>query len=259
MKFEMPRERSRMPKEQLPKEQVQRLVPRERDPIVPPPEHRRGSVIRIRDDRSRFEVHGRPEAPTVVRRTIPWYVNERSVMRKATDRLAGVTTLRDARAATSDLAIEIHEFGAIEDFVAPVTVVGCPLREGPAPQDLASRIERLPSPQDRAATAEQLSSRTAAFATPVISAGHGDMSAAALQAATAVLGESGGWETKVARVVLEGFMWFVIPTKPITSAVKLLSDAVRGDDTPQAWTDLAQGQFVGAMCHLDPLPLVALG
>ncbi|MET7696213.1 hypothetical protein [Streptomyces sp. NPDC005485] len=252
----------------MPKEQVQRPVPRERDPIIPP-EHQPGGAHPIEISiaaplvekrHAGFEVRDRPEMPIVVRRTIPWYVNERSVMRKVTARLVGVTTLVDARAATGDLAIKIHEFGAVEGFPAPVAVVGCPLRKGPAPQDLASRIEQLPLPKDHAARVEeQLSSKSAAFAAPVISAEHGDMTAAALQAATAVLGEPEGWETRVARVVLEGFMWFVIPTKPITSVVKLLSDAVRDDEAPQAWADLAQGQFVGAMCHLDPLPIVALG
>ncbi|MDC0765939.1 hypothetical protein [Streptomyces sp. HD] len=49
--------------------------------------------------------------------------------------------------------------------------------------------------------------------------------------------------------------WVVLPTKPITGVVKLLTDAVRGD-RPKPWLDLAQGQFVGGVCHLDPFPLV---
>jgi hypothetical protein len=56
----------------------------------------------------------------------------------------------------------------------------------------------------------------------------------------------------VLRFVTESFLWFIVPTKPITSAVQLLSDAVRQDKEPQPWLDLAQGQAVGGMCHLDP-------
>ncbi|MFE0249773.1 hypothetical protein [Streptomyces sp. NPDC059010] len=176
---------------------------------------------------------------SLVRLTVPRYVNEYSVTKKVAARLAGVRSLEEARMAVKDLAVTIDEFGPAEGFDRPVSVIGCRLAVGPEPLDLAKKIEKLPD-------------RGPEYAASAVTELHGDETGAALQAAKAVLGESQGWGAKVARVALEGVLWTVLPTKPITSAVKLLTEAVRSD-RPEPWLDLAQGQLVGAVAHLDPI------
>ncbi|MEV8021837.1 hypothetical protein AB0O76_37050 [Streptomyces sp. NPDC086554] len=188
---------------------------------------------------------------------IAWYANETKVMDKVTRRLRGVTSLEEARAATRDLAIVIHEFGPSDRLPETVTILGCPLKEGEPSEELSLKVDALPPRLEVFPTRPgDLSRWTAAAATPTISAIRGEYEDAALQAASAMLAQQDSWEAKVLRFVTEGMLWFLVPTKPITAAVQLLTDAVRRDEAPQAWWDLAQGQFVGQMCHLAPLPVI---
>ncbi|GAA5027938.1 hypothetical protein [Streptomyces siamensis] len=149
---------------------------------------------------------------------VPVYVNETRVLLHAEKVIARMTpplTLEDVNRETAHLAITFHTIRAGEDAVVVLTR---PLNPGGGAEPLVP-----PAPSGQARTQPVYDAASA-----LLTAAHGDVDAAFLQAVHARLKSDDGLAAGAARCVIGGVLIHMMPTSVIGKTVTMLTDAVRG-------------------------------
>lgn len=178
------------------------------------------------------DLPGEP-APRTVEFGVPFYVNEKDVLREALRRLRDPLpeSVAEANKLTNHLAITFHELPEDGDL-PPATALTCELTKERDDGEIPAQLAAKPNP--RAGAYDE----AGVLLTTIL----GSPEAAALQAIRAELKGREAPEAKLARGVANCLLIYIAPTAALTQLVGMLADAVRSGDKPEDGRDFAQGQ-----------------